>query len=140
MYDVRLRAGIEGRRVEVVDDRLVTRHVGGAGLFATPAMIGLMEMTCHKSVEPHLPEGATTVGYEVHVRHLAPAEPGATVVVETRLREVADGRKLLFDVRCVAGATLIGEGTHRRTVVPARGPRGAHHGGQAAADGEAGGG
>jgi predicted thioesterase len=128
MYDVAtLEPGISAVREELVDERLVTRHVGGAGLFATPAMIGLMEMTAHQSVEPHLPEGATTVGYEVHVRHLNPAEPGSRVVIETRLLEVRDGRKLLFEVRCRQGDTVIGEGTHRRTVVPARGPRGGHH-------------
>ena len=121
MYE--MDVGIEGHREEVVDERLTTRHVGGPGLFATPAMIGLMEQTCHKSVEPHLPPGTTTVGYEVHVKHLAPAAPGSTVVVETRLEEVRDERKLLFSVSCRQGDKLIGEGTHRRTVVPALGPR-----------------
>src|SRR5438132_857522 len=48
-------------------------HVGGKGVFATPAMIGLMEGASHKVVEELLAEGQTTVGYEVHVRHLAPA-------------------------------------------------------------------
>src|SRR5712692_11716977 len=69
-----------GRKLEierVVDDSLLTRHVGGRGVFATPAMIGLMEMASHRLVEPHLPEGMTTVGYEVHVRHLASSPPGA---------------------------------------------------------------
>lgn len=107
----------------MVDDRLVTRHVGGRGLFATPAMIGLMEITCHSSLEPHLPPGATTVGFEVNVRHLAAVEPGRTVVIDTRLDEVTDGRKLLFSVSCREGDRLVGAGTHRRTVVPARGPR-----------------
>jgi fluoroacetyl-CoA thioesterase len=117
-----LRPGIEGRVERVVDDSLTTRHVGGKGLFATPAMIGLMEMTCHNSVAPYLPPEATTVGYEVHVRHLAPTEPGNSVVVTTKLREV-DGRKLLFDVRCHEGDSLVGEGIHRRAVVAARGLR-----------------
>ena len=114
-----LEPGIEGRREHVVDDRLVTRHVVGKGLFATPAMIGLMEQLSHKAVEPYLPEGTTTVGFEVHVWHRGAAKPGSTVVVETRLEEVADGRKLLFRVACRQGDRLIGEGTHRRTVVPA---------------------
>lgn len=118
-----LTEGIEGRREEVVDERLTTRHVGGKGLFATPAMIGLMEQTCHKSIEPHLPAGTTSVGYEVHVKHLAPAAPGSTVQVYTRLEEIRDERKLLFRVECRQGEKLIGEGTHRRTVVPALGPR-----------------
>ena len=109
--------------MELVEERLLTRHVGGQGLFSTPAMIGLMEMTCHSSVVPHLPEGATTVGFEVNVRHLAAVEPGGTVTIETRLDEVVDGRKLLFSVTCREGDRLVGAGTHRRTVVPSKGPR-----------------
>ena len=102
----------------VVDERLVTTHVGGKGIFATPAMIGLMEGTSHKSVEALLPKGHTTVGYEVHVRHLAPAAPGSTVVVTTTLTEVK-GNKLYFEVSCHQGDRLLGSGTHKRAIVPA---------------------
>jgi len=101
-----------------VDDHLITMHVGGKGVFATPAMIGLMEGASHKAVEDLLPDGQTTVGYEVHVRHLAPAPPGSTVVVVSRLAEV-NGNKLLFEVTCFLGDKLIGSGTHKRAIVPA---------------------
>jgi predicted thioesterase len=113
-----IRAGIEGRLERVVEGDLITTHVGGAGTFSTPAMIGLMEITSHRSVEPLLPDGHTTVGYEVHVRHLAPAPPGSTVVISTRLSEVK-GNKLYFEVECRQGETLIGSGTHKRAIVPA---------------------
>jgi predicted thioesterase len=113
-----IRPGLEGRLERVVDGELITRHVGGAGTFATPAMIGLMEITSHRSVEPLLPEGQTTVGYEVHVRHLAPAAPGSTVLVTTKVTEVK-GNKLYFDVECRQGEKLIGSGIHKRAIVPA---------------------
>ena len=93
-------------------------HVGGKGVFATPAMIGLMEGASHKAVETLLPAGHTTVGYEVYVRHLAPAPPGSTIVVTSRLVEV-NGNKLLFDVSCSLGGKIIGTGTHKRAIVPA---------------------
>ncbi len=102
----------------VVDERLITRHVGGKGIFATPAMIGLMEGISHKCVAELLPEGYTSVGYEVHVRHLAPAAPGSTVVVTAKLTEVK-GNKLYFDVACHQGEVLLGSGTHKRAIVPA---------------------
>ena len=102
----------------MVDERLITRHVGGNGVFATPAMIGLMEGAAHKAVDRLVPEGQTTVGYEVHVRHLAPAAPGSTVVVTARLTEVK-GNRLYFDVFCHLGDKLIGSGTHKRAIVPA---------------------
>jgi len=113
-----IRPGLEGRLERLVDGELITRHVGGAGTFATPAMIGLMEITSHRSVERLLPEGHTTVGYEVHVRHMAPAPPGSTVVVTTRVTEVK-GNKLYFDVECRQGETLVGSGIHKRAIVPA---------------------
>ncbi len=113
-----IRPGLEGRLERVVEGDLITRHVGGAGTFSTPAMIGLMEITSHRSIERLLPEGHTSVGYEVHVRHLAPAAPGSTVIVTTRLTEVK-GNKLYFDVECRQGDKLIGLGIHKRAVVNA---------------------
>ena len=113
-----IQPGLEGRLERVVEGDLITTHVGGAGTFSTPAMIGLMEITSHRSVEPLLPRGHTTVGYEVHVRHLAPAPPGSTVLVSTRLAEVK-GNKLYFEVVCRQGELLIGSGTHKRAIVPA---------------------
>ena len=113
-----IRPGLEGRLERVVEGDLITRHVGGKGTFSTPAMIGLMEITSHRSLERLLPEGHTTVGYEVHVRHLAPAPPGSTIVVTTRLSEVK-GNKLYFEVECRQGETLLGSGIHKRAIVPA---------------------
>jgi fluoroacetyl-CoA thioesterase len=100
-----------------VDDSLLTKHVGGGGVFSTPAMIGLMEWCSHRAVEEFLPQGHTTVGFEVCVRHLAASEPGARVVVRSRLTRV-EGRKLFFEVECHEGDKLCGTGTHRRVVVP----------------------
>jgi len=113
-----IRPGLEGRLERLVDGELITRHVGGAGTFATPAMIGLMEITSHRSVERLLPEGHTTVGYEVHVRHMAPAPPGSTVVVTSTLTQVK-GNKLYFDVECRHAEKLVGAGIHKRAIVPA---------------------
>ncbi|MFI5283637.1 MAG: thioesterase family protein [Candidatus Dormibacterales bacterium] len=113
-----IRPGLEGRLERAVEGELITRHVGGKGIFSTPAMIGLMEVTSHRSVDRLLPEGHTTVGYEVHVRHVTMAAPGSTVVVTSRLTEVK-GNKLYFDVECRQGERLLGTGIHKRAIVPA---------------------
>ena len=112
-----IKPGIEGRLERVVEGDLLTHHVGGQGTFATPAMIALMEMTSHRSIERLLPDGHTTVGYEVHVRHLAPTAPRRTIVVSTRVTEV-NGNKLYFDVFCHEGDKLLGSGIHKRAIVP----------------------
>ena len=113
-----IRPALEGRVERVVEGNLITKHVGGQGVFATPAMIGLMEWASHQALDGLLAENETTVGYEVHVRHLAPAKPGATVVATSKLTEIK-GNKLYFDVECHQGDTLLGSGTHKRAIVPA---------------------
>jgi fluoroacetyl-CoA thioesterase len=113
-----IKPGLEGRLERVVEGDLLTTHVGGKGTFSTPAMVGLMEITSHRSLQDLLPEGHTTVGYEVHVRHVAPTPPGSTIVVTTRLTEVK-GNKLYFDVACHQGDVIVGSGIHKRAIVPA---------------------
>jgi fluoroacetyl-CoA thioesterase len=113
-----IKAGIEGKIEREVDEQLLTSHVGGKGIFASPAMIRLMEWCSHRSVAEFLPEGYTTVGFEVCVRHLAPTAPGGHVTVTSKLTKV-DGKKLFFDVECREGDKLCGNGTHRRVIVPA---------------------
>ena len=115
-----LKPGLEYRIERVVDSSMLTAHVGGAGLFATPSMILLMEQAAHGAVEPQLGTGYTTVGYEVCVRHVAPAKEGETVFVTARLKEM-NGHRLLFDVECAKDDVLVGSGTHKRAIIPALG-------------------
>ena len=100
----------------VVDNKLTTSRTG-APVLSTPMMIWQMEIVCAEMVDPLLPPGFTTVGYEVSVKHRAPAFSGARLQVWCRLLE-ADGRKLLFEVKVSEGEKTIGEGQHRRTIVP----------------------
>ena len=61
-------------------------------------------------------EGQTSVGFEVHVRHLAPSSIGATIVAHAELTAV-DRNRLTFSVEAFEGDKKIGEGTHRRAVI-----------------------
>jgi predicted thioesterase len=67
-------------------------------------------------VQPELPEGSTTVGYVVNIRHLAPTALGREVRVTSRLVEI-DDRKLRFRVEAFEGDKLVGEGEHVRVVI-----------------------
>ena len=105
-------------------EQLVVEHkdtaaVYGSGaleVFATPAMIALMEKTCLMGVCDQIGEGNTTVGIAVNIKHLKASPVGATVRCEAELVEV-DRRRLVFEVKCYEGETLIGEGIHERFVV-----------------------
>jgi predicted thioesterase len=112
-------AGISRVDEFTVEDRLVTDVGGTIGIrvLSTPGMIGMMERTSSILAIEHLPEGKATVGFEVCIKHVAAAAEGAACTVEATLREIADERKLRFDVEVREGERTIGVGTHERRVV-----------------------
>jgi len=93
----------------------------GSGLievFATPAMVALMEQTAQRSVQALLPEGAITLGTEINVTHVKATPVGMKVTCTTVLTGT-EGRRLTFSVQARDEQGLIGEGTHRRFIVDA---------------------
>ena len=96
-----------------------TAAVYGSGaleVFATPAMIALMEKTSLESVADKIGEGNTTVGIAVNIKHLKASPVGSTIRCEAEIVEV-DRRRLVFSVKCFEGETVVGEGIHERFVV-----------------------
>jgi fluoroacetyl-CoA thioesterase len=108
--------GLRGERTAVVTQSMATTHAGGGGVLMAAWMILEMELAAQDSTQPFLPEGHTTVGYEICVRHRRPTRVGETFVSRAELLEV-DGRKLYFRVEAHNARELIGEGTLRRTIV-----------------------
>lgn len=93
----------------------------GSGLvevFATPAMIALMENTALKTVQPYLPENYNTVGFELNIRHLKPTPVGETVKCTATLTK-SEGKKLVFYLQAEDKDGKIGEGTHIRYIIDA---------------------
>jgi predicted thioesterase len=116
MASERLTPGLTAEITTVVDDQLVVKHMGGEGVLSTPSMIGLMERAGIQAVQAHLPEGHTTVGFEVNVKHFGATPKGQKVTVKAELVEV-DGRKLRFKVEAHDEDKKVGEGTHRRAII-----------------------
>lgn len=99
-------------------DTALTHGSGTLEVFATPAMIALMEKTAMESVSSHLGEGEATVGTLINVKHLSATPVGCTVTCESELIE-ADGRRLVFNVKAWDSSGVIGEGVHERFVIKA---------------------
>ena len=85
---------------------------GDMEVFATPAMVALMENAAMEAVTPHLPEGDTTI----EISHVKPSAMGETIKAEAILEEI-DGRKLTFKVKASDSKGIIGEGKHIRYIV-----------------------
>ena len=113
-----LKEGIKGTQEVVVSEENTAKTMGSGALdvFATPAMIALMEKTAGESVQPYLEEGSGTVGTLMNVKHVAASPVGMKITCETELVKV-DGRALTFTVKAFDEAGLIGEGEHERFVV-----------------------
>ncbi|TXL72444.1 thioesterase [Vineibacter terrae] len=111
-----LTPGLMAEIITAVDDTLVVKHMGGDGVLSTPSMIGLMERAAIQAVQAHLPEGQTTVGFEVNVKHFGATPKGQKVTVKAELLEV-DGRKLRFKIEAHDEDKKVGDGTHRRAII-----------------------
>ncbi|WP_194611249.1 thioesterase family protein [Clostridium vitabionis] len=113
-----MNTGIRGRQETVVTLENCAKTMGSGALevFATPAMIALIEETCWKSVQPELAEGEGTVGTKLDVAHIASTPVGLRVWCESELTEI-DRRRLVFKVEVFDEKTKIGEGTHERFII-----------------------
>ncbi|MGI6605159.1 MAG: thioesterase family protein [Firmicutes bacterium] len=116
--DFNLSPGLSAELTREVTPEYTAAHLGSGGVevLATPMMIALMEGAARNAVQPSLPEGWTTVGTVVNIRHLAPTPVGMTVTARAKLNEV-DGRRLVFAVEVYDEVKKVGEGMHERFII-----------------------
>jgi len=113
-----LETGLE-LELEIIVTPQDTAKAYGSGLvevFATPAMVALMEKTALQLVAPHLEEGKNTVGTEISVKHIKATPLGKRVQSFAKLVEI-NGPKLKFEVEAYDEDGLIGTGTHKRYII-----------------------
>jgi len=110
-----------GNRIE--DNQQVTlervaSHLGSGSLqvYATPAMVAFVEQTCRKLVEPYLPEGMTTVGIAITVRHIAPTPLGRKISIQAEI-VLIEKNVISFQAELWDEMEKIGEATHERAVI-----------------------
>lgn len=115
-----LEVGITNTETTMVTEQNTAAALGSGTVlvFATPAMINLIEYTCSRSVQDELEPGQTTVGTNLNISHDAPTPIGMQVSCTSKLVKV-DGRALTFEVEVSDGVSVVGRGTHDRFIVDA---------------------
>lgn len=89
---------------------------GDLEVYATPAMIALMENVAKSLVIEEIPQDYTTVGIEMNVQHIKSSPVGANIKCKATLTKV-DRKKLFFNVEASDDKGTIGKGTHIRYIV-----------------------
>ena len=113
-----LQPGIKNQNEETVTEALTAGKMGSGLLpvYATPALIALIEKTAWESVAGELEDGQGTVGTKLDIAHTSATPVGMKVRCETELKEV-DRRRLVFAAEVYDEAGKIAEGTHERFIV-----------------------
>jgi fluoroacetyl-CoA thioesterase len=113
-----LAPGLTASVTLVVDDADTALALGSGDVpvLGTPRVIALAEEASIRALANALPEGRTTVGYQVQLAHLTPTPVGGTVVAEATLEQV-EGRRLTFRVSVNDARGLVAAGRITRVVV-----------------------
>lgn len=118
MLVVNLSLGIIGQATTVVNEQntALAMKSGTLPVFATPAMVALMEEASCEAIANYLEEGEGTVGIKMNVDHIAPTGLNDTVIATATLTQI-EGRKLIFSVEAIDNQKIIGKGIHERFII-----------------------
>jgi predicted thioesterase len=89
---------------------------GKLEVFATPAMVALMEASACDCLADYLDEGETTVGTELNIKHIS-ATPDTMKVTAEAVLTAVNGREFTFEIKAYDECGEIGCGTHKRFLV-----------------------
>ncbi len=113
-----LKTGIKGQaQIKVVKENTAKIMKSGTlPVFATPAMVALMEEASCMALKDYLEEGEGTVGIKLDISHIAPTALDDVVIAIATLDKI-EGRKLTFIVEAKDTHKVIGKGIHERFII-----------------------
>ncbi|HIX68276.1 MAG TPA: thioesterase [Candidatus Anaerostipes excrementavium] len=91
---------------------------GSLPVYATPAMVTLVEKAAVKLLEGKLDEGMTSVGTNLNIAHVSATPVGGTIECHCTLTEI-DRKRLEIHVEVKDAKGRVGIGTHERFIVAA---------------------
>ena len=118
--DFTLKANAAAEITEVVtEDNTAIKYASGtAPVYATPALVGLMEHAAVKAIGDQLPQGYSTVGISMNIKHTSATPVGMTVKAKAVLID-QDRRRLTFKIECYDDSGSVGEAVHERFIIEA---------------------
>lgn len=104
------------RHVQVDRDRTIDFMGEAARVYATPALVRDLEVTCREGLLEHLDPGEDSVGTRVELDHLAPTLQEMEVEITATIAEIK-GRLVTFEISARDPIEEIARGRHVRFVV-----------------------
>lgn len=116
-----MKVGIKGKKEILVNEDNTALNLGSGSLkvFATPAMVSLIEKTCWESIDEYLDDDKTSVGTNLKITHESASPIGMKVWCESELINI-DRKKLTFKTEVFDEKGLIGRGIHERFIVSSK--------------------
>ncbi|MBR6581872.1 MAG: thioesterase family protein [Ruminococcus sp.] len=113
-----INVNVKGLAKTTVNENNFAATMGSGSLkvFATPAMVALMEASACDCLAEYLDEGETTVGTELNIKHISATPDTMSVTAEAVLTAV-NGREFTFETKAYDESGEIGCGTHKRFLV-----------------------
>jgi len=113
-----IKIGLKAELEIIVSPKDTATYYGSGSLevFATPAMIALMEKTSMICIENHLLKNQNSVGIEINVKHLKATPIGEAILCIAELIEI-DRSKLIFKIEVFDNESIIGSGIHKRFLI-----------------------
>ena len=116
--DFQIPANISKEKEFIVEEQYLATFLGSGSIevLSTPSMILFMESVSRIMMDEVLPDGYTTVGTQVCIKHLSACPKGSKVIAKTSLKE-QNGKRIVFNVEAWFNSTKLGEGTHERAII-----------------------
>ena len=110
--------GLKGTASTLVEREDTAAEVGSGSLlvYATPCMVALMEGAACDAIAEYLPEGKTSVGIELNIKHTSATPVGMEVSAVAEITEV-NGSIITFNISASDESGIIGTGIHKRAII-----------------------
>ncbi|MBI4855405.1 MAG: thioesterase family protein [Acetobacterium woodii] len=116
MEELKIGTSFEKKFIVNKEDTALALGSGGEEVLATPRLVAWMENIAFEAVEANQPEGSTTVGTFIELKHMAASPVGMEIRIKATLVSI-EKRALNFDIDAWDAVEKIGEAIHQRFIV-----------------------